>query len=251
MIWIIGGTAETHELIEKLKGKREYIITVATSSGKEVLEDDRVIASRLNLEEMLFFIKDNKIKTVIDMSHPYAVEVSKNAREACKICNVYYLRYLRESANTDGSLVFPSINSCMDFLKIINGCVFFTTGSKNINNFEKVRGENRFIYRVLPSIESINECVKHGLRMQDIVAILGPVSYELNIAMFKEYGADYVVMKDSGIKGGTEEKIEACKKLGITPIVIGRVDEIGFDSIDKLLDAVNNQTNIQQNRIEV
>lgn len=241
MIWIIGGTSETHELVKKLKGKKEYIITVATPSGKEVLKGERVIVSRLNLEEMTAFIKDNSIKTVIDMSHPYAVEVSKNAREACKMCSVFYIRYLRESANTNGSLVFPSINSCMEFLKTINGCVFFTTGSKNIGDFEKIRGENRFIYRVLPSIESMNECVKHGLRMQDIVAILGPVSYSLNIAMFKEYGADYVVMKDSGIKGGTEEKIKACKKLKITPIVIGRVDESGFDSIDKLVDAVNSQ----------
>lgn len=241
MIWIIGGTSETHELVEKLKGNKEYIITVATPSGKEVLEDERVLVSRLNLEEMINFIKDNNIKNVIDMSHPYAVEVSKNAREASKICNTYYFRYLRESADTKDAFVFPSINNCMEFLKTIDGCVFFTTGSKNIRDFENVRGENRFIYRVLPSSESIRECDKCGLKMQDVVAILGPVSEELNTAMFKEYGADYVVMKDSGIKGGTEEKIKACKKLGIIPIVIGRVDESGFDSIDKLLDAVNNQ----------
>lgn len=238
MIWIIGGTTETHELVEKLKGKRDYIITVATESGKEVLCDERVIVSRLSKDEMIELITDNNITTLIDMSHPYAVEVSKNAREAAKSCNIEYLRYLRERADIEGARVFSSLEECMEFLKDIKGCVFFTTGSKNIGDFEKVRRENRFIYRVLPSAYSIEECTKNGLKMQDIVAILGPVSSELNEAMFKEYGAEYVVMKDSGVKGGTSEKLLACRKLGITPLVIGRVEEKGIDSIDELVEMI-------------
>lgn len=238
MIWIIGGTTETHELVEKLKGKRDYIITVATESGKEVLGDERVVVSRLSKEDMIKFIMDNKIITLIDMSHPYAVEVSKNAKEAAQNCGIEYIRYLRESADLKGAIVFSNMEECMDFLKGIKGNVFFTTGSKNIKDFEKVRGENRFIYRVLPSLESIEECVKNGLKLQDIVAILGPVSCELNEGMFKEYKSEYVVMKDSGIKGGTREKILGCRKLGITPLVIGRVEEKGFDSIDKLVEMI-------------
>lgn len=238
MIWIIGGTTETHELVARLKGKREYIITVATESGKEVLGDERVVVSRLSKEDMIKFIMDNNITTLIDMSHPYAVEVSKNAKEAAKNCGIEYIRYLRESAELEGAIVFSNMEECMDFLKGIKGNVFFTTGSKNIKDFEKVRGENRFIYRVLPSLEGIEECVKNGLKLQDIVAILGPVSCELNEGMFKEYKSEYVVMKDSGIKGGTREKILACRKLGITPLVIGRVEEKGFDSIDKLVEMI-------------
>lgn len=238
MIWIIGGTTETHELVEKLKGKRDYIITVATESGKEVLGDERVVVSRLSKEDMIKFIMDNNITTLIDMSHPYAVEVSKNAKEAANNCGIEYIRYLRESADLKGAIVFSNMEECMDFLKGIKGNVFFTTGSKNIKDFEKVRGENSFIYRVLPSLESIEECVKNGLKLQDIVAILGPVSCELNEGMFKEYKSEYVVMKDSGIKGGTREKILACRKLGITPLVIGRVEEKGFDSIDKLVEMI-------------
>lgn len=238
MIWIIGGTTETHELVEKLKGKRDYIITVATESGKEVLGDERVVVSRLSKEDMIKFIMDNNITTLIDMSHPYAVEVSKNAKEAANNCGIEYIRYLRESADLKGAIVFSNMEECMDFLKGIKGNVFFTTGSKNIKDFEKVRGENRFIYRVLPSLESIEECVNNGLKLQDIVAILGPVSSELNEGMFKEYKSEYVVMKDSGIKGGTREKILACRKLGITPLVIGRVVEKGFDSIDKLVEMI-------------
>ena len=31
--------------------------------------------------------------------------------------------------------------------------------------------------------------------------------------MFKEYGANYVIMKDSGSTGGTMEKIKACERI--------------------------------------
>jgi len=49
--------------------------------------------------------------------------------------------------------------------------------------------------------------------------------------MFKEYGADYVVMKDSGNEGGTYEKIQACRMLNIPAVIIGRYDEQGLESI--------------------
>jgi precorrin-6A/cobalt-precorrin-6A reductase len=57
--------------------------------------------------------------------------------------------------------------------------------------------------------------------------------------MFKDYKADFVVMKDSGIAGGTINKINACIKLGITPIVIQRLtEEKGIEDIDELLGVI-------------
>ena len=56
--------------------------------------------------------------------------------------------------------------------------------------------------------------------------------------MFKEFQADYVVLKNSGKRGGTEEKVEACHRLGITPIIIERKREKGFFKIDELIEYV-------------
>jgi len=135
-----------------------------------------------------------------------------------------------------------SISRCREFLKGVNGCVFFTTGSKNIKDFEPVRGSNRFVYRVLPTVESIAECQKNNVKLRDIIAALGPFSEELNLAMFKEYGADYVVMKDSGKEGGTDEKIKACRRLRIKAVIIGRQNEKGAEDLDAVINL------IQQNK---
>lgn len=242
MIWIIGGTTESTILISKIKGRLKYIISVATYSGSEVIddEDENVVVSRMNYDAMLQFIKIHNIETVIDMSHPYAIEVSENARFACHKLNIKYLRFAREKTEFKNVIYVNSISECTDFLKTVKGHVLFTTGIKNIKDFESIKDKekHRFIYRVLPTIFSIQECVNNNIKMKDIIGMLGPFSMELNISLFKEYKADYVVMKDSGSAGGTPEKIEACFNYGITPIVIGREFENGINDIDKLLEEI-------------
>ncbi|MGH4122024.1 MAG: precorrin-6A reductase [Clostridium sp.] len=237
MIWIIGGTTESTILISKIKGLLKYIISVATYSGSEVIEDEHenVVVSRMNYEEMLEFVKTKHIETVIDMSHPYAIEVSENARLACEKAKIKYLRFVRKKTEFENVVYVNTISECIEFLKGVQGHVLFTTGIKNIKDFEKVKDKQRFIYRILPTIFSIQECVNNNIKMKDIIGMLGPFSEDLNMSLFKEYNADYVVMKDSGSVGGTPEKIEACFKCGITPIVIGRGFEDGIDDMDKLL----------------
>jgi precorrin-6A/cobalt-precorrin-6A reductase len=238
LIWIIGGTSETADLIAKLQGRVEYIVSVATYSGKEVLKDVNVIVSRMNYHEMLDFITHNNIDLVVDMSHPYAIEVSENARKACGALGIKYLRYIRAVTEDNSALYVNSIEECVKYLSSVKGCVLFTTGMKNIKDFEKIRNNNRFIYRVLPTTFSIQECVDNNIEMRNIIAMLGPFSEELNMAVFKEYKADYVVMKDSGVEGGTPEKVSGCLKSGIIPIVIGRRREEGIFDMDKLVEMI-------------
>ncbi|MCG4585843.1 precorrin-6A/cobalt-precorrin-6A reductase, partial [Anaerosalibacter bizertensis] len=87
---------------------------------------------------------------------------------------------------------------------------------------------------ILPALESIEECRKYNVHMKDIVAMLGPFSTKFNKSIFHEYDADYVVMKDSGKSGGTLERINACKELGITPIIIGRTEESGIENLEEI-----------------
>ena len=233
MIWIIGGTSEARKLVTRLDDIENFVVTSATESSREFIKSDRMIVGRMDKIDMLNFVKKHNISLIVDLSHPYAKIVSENAKEVSKIKNIRYIRYVRAKSKILSDVVYlDSLEECIEYLKGIFGTVFFTTGSKNIMDFEKVRGENRYIYRVLPAPDSIEECKKNNVKMKDIVAVLGPFSYELNKAMFSEYKSNYVVMKDSGKGGGTEEKIRACVELGITPTVIGREVSEGIYDLD-------------------
>lgn len=236
MIWIIGGTTETVEFVNKIKGRIDYIVTSATESEREFIDDKNLLVCRMDEKGMEKFIIQKSIELVIDLSHPYAVEVTRNAKYAAEKCSVKYMRYVRKKIDEVGKCIYlESVEQCKEFIETIEGCVFFTTGTKNIKDFEPIRKSRRFIYRVLPSIESIGECIKNNIKMEDIIAILGPFSVDLNVAMFKEFSSNYVVMKDSGNNGGTREKIKACNILGIKAIVIGREDEDGVYDLDEIL----------------
>ncbi len=55
-----------------------------------------------------------------------------------------------------------------------------------------------------------------------IVAVQGPFSYDMNRIMFHDTKASVVVMKNSGLVGGADTKLQAAMDLGIHVIVIDR-----------------------------
>ena len=227
MIWIIGGTSEGQELLNRIKDIDNYILSIATEGGKEFINTDKLFVGRLSKADMEAFAKEYNINIIVDLSHPYAKVVSENAREISKKMNISYLRYVRKkTTESSGAIYLSSYEECYKYLSEINGTVLFTTGSKNIGDFEKYKLDNRFIYRVLPALDSINICDKYNVAMKDIIAILGPFSKEYNMIMFAEYKADYVIMKDSGEKGGTKEKVQACEALGIKAVIIGMMRKV-------------------------
>lgn len=235
MIWIIAGTSEGREIIDRIKDLNSYIVTVATDQGKEFISSDKLVVGRMDYNEMKNFSIKNNISLIVDMTHPYAKIVSSNAKKLAKEEEIKYIRYVREKTKeTSNGIYLNNYKEAYEYLSRIKGTVFFTTGSKNIGEFEKVRGNNRFIYRVLPALESIRICNNYNISIKDIIAILGPFSSEYNKIMFHEYSADYVIMKDSGVKGGTAEKIRACEELKIFPIIIGREMEKGISSLDEI-----------------
>ena len=244
MIWIIAGTSEGRETIERIKDLDNFIATIATDGGKEFINTDKLIVGRMSYEEMMKFSKERNIRMIVDLTHPYAKIVSQNAKLLAEELSIKYVRYTRDKVdNISNAISLKSYEEAYEYISNISGTVFFTTGSKNAVDFEKIKGDNRFIYRVLPALDSIKECVKHNISMKDTVAVLGPFSTEYNKIMFKEYKADYCIMKDSGEKGGTIEKIKACEELGIKAIVIGREAEKGINDLDMIEKIIREEAN--------
>ncbi len=235
MIWIIGGTSEGREIVDRISDLDNFLVSVATDDAREFIRAKKLFVGRMDYDQMKAFALDHQVSLIVDLTHPYAKIVSKNAKELAKNLKIDYIRYIRSKTNIgNAGHIFNSYQEAYDYLKDIKGTVFFTTGSKNIKDFEKVRGENRFIYRVLPARESLDICKENNIQMRDIIAVLGPFSKDFNMAMLKEYRPDYCIMKNSGHKGGTLEKIQACQELNIIPLVIGREDEDGINNLDDI-----------------
>lgn len=256
MIGLILGTSEGREILSKLnKFTDDLCITTATSYGGELLKDYKykvLNTEPLDMEKMCEFIRKNNMTVLVDASHPYALEVSKNAIEASRICNIKYLRYERPSvvdefADNPNVYLVDSYSALKEYLLDTKGTILNTTGSRNIDKILELNLPNRIIHRVLPSLKVMQELFNFNIKVEDMIAIKGPISYDLNCAFINEYSAEAVLMKDSGSAGGTEEKIQSAVECGAKVFVIKRTKTIEypmeFSSIDKLVSYIEKEVN--------
>ena len=77
MIWIIGGTSEG-DCFSKRLGDTPHIITLGTREGLNYYSGANYQFKRMDFDEMKEFIREKNIHIVIDLTHPFAVNVSQN-----------------------------------------------------------------------------------------------------------------------------------------------------------------------------
>ena len=130
---------------------------------------------------------------MVDATHPYASVVTENIASACTKTETEYLRLLRDGASAPEDAVFVSdIAGAVEYLNTTDGNILLTTGSKELNKFTSIKGfADRVYARVLPMEESLRLCESAGLKPAHILAMQGPFSREMNVAMLKSVDAKF------------------------------------------------------------
>ena len=245
MIGLILGTSEGKNILSLLNEFTEDIlISTATTYGGDIIKEYKykiLNTDALDIKGLKELFTKHGVSTLVDASHPYATEITKNCRSACEELKIEYLRFERPSIidkyiDRDKVICVSSYENLVE--KIIDikelqssDCVILnTTGSRNINKFMDSKLINRVVHRVLPSMSIIKECLELGVAIEDIIAIKGPIGFDLNLGFIKQYKAKAIILKDSGILGGTEEKIKAALEENIYIFVIERKKEL-FENI--------------------
>ena len=109
------------------------------------------------------------------------------------------------------------------FLSGTEGNIFLTTGSKELAKFTGIPDyKERLFARVLSIPSVIRSCAELGIEGKHLIGMQGPFSAEINEAMLRQFQCSYLVTKDTGLAGGFPEKMEACQRCGVTPVIIGR-----------------------------
>lgn len=253
-VLIYAGTTEGRELAQELARERIYCdISVATEYGRQIMDEKIspyicILQGRMTAEQMRLKCENERYLAVVDATHPFATEVSVNIRESLKGLDIPYFRLGREKIpgeegerqagerqtgeqqaeeqNYMARKYFQNTAACVEALKKTEGKIFLTTGSKELSVFcreETIR--KRLVVRVLPGMESLQECVRNGLEGRQIIAMQGPFSKEMNLAMIRQYQASVLVTKESGKTGGEDTKLAAAGEAQIPSYIILRPDE--------------------------
>ena len=242
-ILVFAGTTEGRRIAEYLNDTvADSYVSVATEYGGRLLEEYQnlhLLTGRMDEDEITAFLSEKEIDLVIDATHPFAVLVTGNIKRACERAEVRYLRCLREEEhledielidNRDKAVIHVnSVKQAVEYLNNTKGNIFISTGSKELGLYTELDDyQERCYARVLSVWESVKKSMELGFDGKHLIAMQGPFSKELNVAMLRQTEADYFVTKESGKTGGFEEKYEAAMETGTVLVVVGRPEEEGF-----------------------
>lgn len=225
---VFAGTTEGYALCEFLAENRVSVYAcAATEYGGSLLQENEflhVSAGRLKTEDMEELFRKENPEIVLDATHPYAAEVTKNIRTACESAGVLYQRILRPEGEKNSEAIYvESTEEAAAFLSGTEGNIFLTTGSKELTKFTGIPDyKERLFARVLSIPSVIRSCAELGIEGKHLIGMQGPFSVEINEAMLRQFQCSYLVTKDTGLAGGFPEKMEACQRCGVTPVIIGR-----------------------------
>ena len=227
-VFVFAGTTEGYELCRFLsKNRIPTWACVATEYGSKSLEENEYLhvqAQRLPADVMTAMFLMMRPELVLDATHPYAAEVTKNIMDACRRAQIPYQRVLREKDGTQSHAVYvENTEAAIEYLKHTKGNILLTTGSKELQKYTALPWYRERIYARVLSLASVMEaCHSYGIEGKHLIGMQGPFSKEMNAAMLRQYDCTYLVTKDTGKAGGFQEKMEAALECGVIPVVIGR-----------------------------
>lgn len=231
-IIVFGGTAEGRLLAEFCAENRiNAEICVTTQYGAELLPESpyiKIITGKLDKNQMTELFRKNKYRYIVDATHPYAVEVTKNIKSASTRTGEY-LRLIRANSAIYGE----TADNMYDIVKLLNQnnkTILSTLGSKELQVLTKVENFYKRIWvRVLPAENIADFCINLGFDKNKIILEKGPFSEKKNINHIKMSGAEILLTKESGTTGGYPEKVSACQKCGTEIITLKRPVENGYN----------------------
>jgi precorrin-6A/cobalt-precorrin-6A reductase len=219
---ILGGTGEAVALAEKAQSQYSDRLDVIYSLAGRV-KPERIIAATVRVggfgggNGLADFLKAEEINLVIDATHPFAVNISANAHDACLSSLTPRLMLNRPSWDMPTEAKYLEAEDMPDAARMLSGLakrVLVTTGQSQLDALAACP-ETYFVIRVIEEPANPPE-------IKDFTFLCDrpPYSLENEIALMQEHKIDALLTKQSGGKG-TVAKIVAAIKRGI-PIVMLR-----------------------------
>ena len=228
-IWLIGGTSDSATIAQMLLDSNiPFIVTVTTKTARCLYCTNDIAVGRMNRVEMESFCQKQNISAVVDVSHPYAVEISQSAIASAAKANLPYLRYERLNYEAPTIQTNANITKLASFEDLVAGDylqnkrVLLTVGCKALPLFKSWQSKAVLFARVLPKISSLKTASAAGFTSDRLIAIRPPLDRTLERALWQQWQIDLVVTKASGTAGGEDVKCQVAADLNIPLIIITR-----------------------------
>ena len=213
MILVFGGTTEGRKAAEVLEeAGSPYFYSTKTGEQDLTLHHGQRIDGALDAEAMLAFCREHEIRLIVDAAHPFASQLHQTIAQISESLNIPAIRYER---------IFPKRHASLEWLDSYEQVphdiktLLATTGVQSIAQLKPLEAEGiKVYYRILNRESSIALALRQGARMEQLCYFEDPKDVPVE--------ADAILLKESGLSGGFQEKVEAAKARGMRILVLKR-----------------------------
>ncbi len=223
-VWILSGTADGPILVDKLLqfNYAVFVSVISYRASRSYKKNSKLhifTGILSNEEEIKIFIENNKIDTIVDATHPFAMDISA---KLIKVSNQNHLPLIRFERNIDKEIdkrfkVISNLKGIND-VDLFNKNLLLAIGSRYLDNtarFYMDLGANVFA-RIIPTPDSISRAFASCVKNSNL-AILNPSKNNhenLELHICKYWSIDYILCRDSGgYPQGIWEQISLVSKI--------------------------------------
>jgi precorrin-6A/cobalt-precorrin-6A reductase len=238
LILILGGTSEARQLAWRLSGRPQYSATVSLAGRTEAVPDHGVpvrIGGFGGVEGLAAHLRAEGIAALIDATHPYAANISRNAVAAAAAAGIPMLALRRPAWIPVAGDRWTEIAGIAEAIPALGDAarrVLLALGRKEIAPFASAPQHFYLVRSVDPVDPPL--AVPHAA----YVVARGPFTLESDRALMEEHGIDIVVSRNSG-GAASYGKIAAARALGIEVVMLRRpplVETTAVEHVDGVLD---------------
>lgn len=192
-ILLLAGTEEAREIAEALDEKgADFVVSMAGRTDAAYPGPQRV-GGFGGVEGLTSYLKDERVEVLVDATHPFAAQMTTNAKAAARAARVRYLRLERPPWRRSSDarwIVVKSFQEAADDLAS-GSTVFLSVGASGLAPF-LARRDVTFVVRTIMPPDLGN---RHDIT---VIEDRGPFDIDSERALFDRYKFDALVTKNSG-----------------------------------------------------
>ncbi len=215
MILLFGGTTEGRKAAEVLEeAGTPFYYSTKTGEQQLSLHHGQSIDGALDAEGMKTFCQQHDIRLLIDAAHPFATQLHHTVYDTGQELHIPIIRYERIYPPRSSQLIW--IDDYSDVPHDIH-TLLATTGVQSISKLKPLEQQGmKIYYRILNRPSSIALAHQQGAADQQLCYYEDGNTIDID--------ADAILLKESGLSGGFQQKVDAALKRGMRVIVIKRPD---------------------------
>ena len=168
-------------------------------------------------EGLAAYLRENAVTHLVDATHPFAAQMSRNAIAACAETGVKLLTLERPewvAGPEDDWRKVQTLEEAAAALPAEPSRIFLAIGRQGLGSFA-CRPEHLYLLRL------VNTPGKLPLPRAEIVQARGPFTLESDLALLRQHRIEIIVAKNSGGAGG-RAKLEAARILRLPVLMLPR-----------------------------